>query len=223
MQLNLRNPSTQKWIIMTTLSFGLIYAYINFVYMPRSDRADKLAHDIDHERDLLTKGKRIAANFQTVEDDYDRLMQSWKIAQELLPTNREMESLLKSITEEGQKNDVNFMLFRPMDPIEKPYYWENPIQVRTLSTYHDLGIFMSSVASMGRIVNINNMKLSGYKPKKGRSMETVQADFIATIYIFKELGSSTEVIVPDDKTKGKKPKPKPGEESEEPKEKRGKA
>jgi type IV pilus assembly protein PilO len=222
MQINLRSATTQKWIIVCTLAFGAIYGYVNFLYFPREDECKRLTAEIQKEHDMLAKGKRIAANFQSVQDDYGRLMQSWKMAQELLPSHREMEGLLKAITLEGQERDVNFLLFRPMDPIEKPFYWENPIQIKTLSSYHDLGEFLSAVASLNRIVNVNNLKLSAYKPTKGRSPNTVEADFVATIYVFKELGSSTEVKAPEDPKASKIKKPKPKSVTEEEKQEKGK-
>jgi type IV pilus assembly protein PilO len=209
MKINLRSPATQKWVIGCTLLFGVTYGYVNFAYVPRSEKARKLTADIKTESELLDKGKRIAANFQTVEDDYGRLMQSWDIAHELLPTQREMEGLLKSITLEGQNRDVSFLLFKPLDPIERPYYWENPIQIKTLSNYHDLGDFLSAVAAMDRIVNINNIRLTAYKPNKGRSPHTVQAEFTASIYIFKDLGTpvATEADNAEGKAKAKAKKP----------------
>jgi Tfp pilus assembly protein PilO len=170
------------------------------VYVPRKDKIVKMEFDIDKEQQLLRKGKRIAANFQTVQDDYARLMDSWEIAIELLPTRQEMDGLLKTVSEKGKDRDVNFLLFRPMDPVEKPYYWEYPIQIKTLSRFHNLGNFLTDVASLDRIVNISNLNLSNYNPPRGESPYTVEADFEAIIYVFKELGSPVEVTAPvDDK------------------------
>lgn len=212
MQINLRSPRTQKAIILCALAFGLVYAYVNFVYTPRSETIKRLTAEIKTESDILAKGKRIAANFQTVQDDYARLMQSWDIAHELLPTQKEMEGLLKSVTLAGQEHDVTFLLFKPLDPVEKAYYWENPIQIKTLSRYHDLGKFFSDVASLDRIVNVNSLKLSGFKPNRGRSPYTVEAEFTASIYIFKELGAPTTTSAEQD-AKTKPGKPRPGDEA----------
>ena len=197
MRINLRNPSTQKWILGLGLVFAATYVYFNFVYMPRRALAAQLVKDIKHEADMLARGKRIAANFQTVEDDYNRMMASWNVAQNLLPSQREMEDLLKSVALEGQKHNVDFLLFRPSDPIEKPFYWENAIQVKTLSNYHDLGQFLSSVAALDRIVNITDLKLTAFVPNKGRSPNTVEANFTATIYIFKELAATVRTSAGD--------------------------
>lgn len=192
MSINLRSPSTQKLLIVVFLLFGAVYAYSNFVYTPRKDLAARLEKSIAEEQEMLTKGKRVAANFQTVQEDYARLMESWEVAIELLPTQQEMDALLKSISEEGSKRNVNFLLFRPLDPVEQPYYWEYPIQIKTLSQYHNLGRFISSIAGLERIVNVRNLKLNAYRPSKGRSPNTVEAEFMATIYVFKELGSPVQ-------------------------------
>lgn len=198
MNINLRSPSVQKTLLVAFLAVGGLYAYYNFVYVPRNDQIAKLEYDIEKEQQLLRKGKRIAANFQTVQDDYARLMDSWDIAIQLLPTKQEMDGLLKTVSEKGKNRDVNFLLFRPKDPIEKPYYWEYPIQIKTLSKYHNLGSFLTDVATLDRIVNINNMNLTSYVPPKGRSPYTVEADFEAVIYVFKELGSPVGVTPTDD-------------------------
>ncbi|NUO18405.1 type 4a pilus biogenesis protein PilO [bacterium] len=206
MSINLRSPSTQKLLIVVFLLFGAVYAYSNFVYTPRKDLAARLEKSIAEEQEMLTKGKRVAANFQTVQEDYARLMESWEVAIELLPTQQEMDALLKSISEEGSKRNVNFLLFRPLDPVEQPYYWEYPIQIKTLSQYHNLGRFISSIAGLERIVNVRNLKLNAYRPSKGRSPNTVEAEFMATIYVFKELGSPVQVTPKEDDKKGKRKK-----------------
>lgn len=206
MSINLRSPSTQKLLIVVFLLFGAVYAYSNFVYSPRKDLAARLEKNIAEEQELLTKGKRVAANFQTVQEDYARLMESWDVAIQLLPTQQEMDALLKSISEEGSKRDVNFLLFRPLDPVEQPYYWEYPIQIKTLSQYHNLGRFISSIAGLERIVNVRNLKLTAYRPNKGRSPNTVEAEFMATIYVFKELGSPVQVTPKEEEKKGKRRK-----------------
>ena len=94
MSINLRSQFVQKVLLIIFLAFGGLYGYYNFVYVPRSEKITKLEYDIEKEQQLLRKGKRIAANFQTVKDDYARLMASWEIAIELLPTKQEMDGLL---------------------------------------------------------------------------------------------------------------------------------
>jgi type IV pilus assembly protein PilO len=197
MRINLRDPSTQKWVLGIGLVFGVLYGYANFVYLPRRDQAARLEGDIKNETQMLAKGKRVAATYQSVQEAYAQLLLSWDVAQTLLPTQKEMEGLLRSVATEGQRHDVEFLLFRPLAPVERPYYWENAIAVKTLSSYHDLGRFLSSVAALDRIVNINNLRLTAFTPSHGRSPNTVEADFVATIYVFKDIGKPVNVVSND--------------------------
>jgi type IV pilus assembly protein PilO len=202
--MRLRDTATQKWIILVGLAIGLIYGYSNYVFRPRKDQIRETTEKLKLERERLERGKRVAKNFRSLQENYDQLLTNWGAALELLPTEKEMDDLLEKITIAGLRSEVTFLLFRPLEPVEHPYYWENPIQVKTVSTYHRLGEFFSKVAALPRIVNISKVRMGTWAPREERSSNTVEAEFVATIYIFKQLGTPASVSqVPD------APKPKP--------------
>ncbi len=194
--MRLRDPATQKWIILVGLAIGLVYGYSNYVFLPRKDQIRQTTEKLKVERERLEKGKRVAKNFRSLQEDYDQLLTNWGAALELLPTEKEMDDLLEKVTLAGLSSEVTFLLFRPMEPVEHPYYWENPIQVKTVSTYHRLGEFFSKVASLPRIVNISKVRMGAWAPREERSSNTVEAEFVATIYIFKQLGMPATVSPP---------------------------
>ncbi|MBM3325276.1 MAG: hypothetical protein FJY66_06370, partial [Calditrichaeota bacterium] len=106
-----------------------------------------------------------------------------------------------------QSSEVIFLLFRPLEPVEHPYYWEHPIQVRTLSTYHRLGEFLSKVAALRRIVNISQLKMTAWSSREERTPNTVESEFVATIYIFKQPGTPATVKVTESSARPKAPNP----------------
>jgi Tfp pilus assembly protein PilO len=192
--MRLRDPATQKWIIMVGLTIGLVYGFSNYVFLPRKEQIRQATEKLKNERERLEKGKRVAKNFRSIQEDYDQLLVNWGAALELLPTEKEMDDLLEQVTLAGLRSEVTFLLFKPLEPIEHPYYWENPIQIKTLSTYHRLGEFFSKVASLPRMVNISKVRMGAWAPREERSSNTVEADFVATIYIFKQLGTPATVV-----------------------------
>ena len=190
MNLNIRDPKIQKIVIVTALAAALVYVYFNFVYANRNDAIKELRAQIEEKQELLERGKRVANNFQKVQTDFQNLLEVWETAQKLLPTQKEMEDLLKDITLAGQKSGVTFLLFRPMNATEHDYYFEHPIQIKTSSTYHQLGKFLSNIATMNRIVNVMELKCTAIRPRKGEvTKDTVQGDFIVVIYVFKEFAA----------------------------------
>jgi len=56
---------------------------------------------------------------------------------------------------------------------------------------------------------VNTVKLTGYKPNRGRSPFTVEAEFTASIYIFKELGSPVTTAVEQEPKNARPGPPRP--------------
>jgi type IV pilus assembly protein PilO len=193
----LRKPVIQKWLLLGGLVIALVYGYSNYVYRPRQEAIRESSEKLKQEWERLERGKRVAKSYRTLQANYAQLTVNWEAALELLPTEKEMDDLLKRITLAGRSSEVTFLLFRPLDAVEHPYYWENPIRVKTLSTYHRLGQFLSRVAALPRIVNISGLRMTAWAPRKGRSVNTVEAEFLATIYIFKPLGTTPAVSPPE--------------------------
>ena len=149
-----------------------------------------LRTELAEKQELLERGKRVARNFQSVQEDFENLLSVWETAETLLPTQKEMEGLLKDITLAGQTSGVTFLLFKPMETKEHDYYFEFPIQIKTTSTFHELGQFLSRIATMSRIVNVMDMKSTAIRPRKGESLrDTVQSDFTVVIYVFKDFAA----------------------------------
>ena len=190
MKINFRDLKTQKMVIVVALSVTLVYVYFNYIYTGRTQVIADLKTEYTEKQDLLDRGKRVAQNFQNVQEDFQHLLNVWETAQTILPTEKIMEQLLKDITLAGQKNGVTFLLFKPLSPVERDYYFEHPIQIKTSSNYHQLGRFLSKIATLERIVNINKMNLTTIRPRKNQpTRDTVQGNFEVVIYVFKEFAA----------------------------------
>jgi type IV pilus assembly protein PilO len=116
--------------------------------------------------------------------EFELLNQRWAVAQELLPSQKEVASLLRKVTIAGQEAGVHFLLFKPGDPKPSTYFTENPVQVSVTGGFHRAGSFLGEISDLSRLVNVSQLKLKGFD--KGDLDETVQADFVATAYTLAE-------------------------------------
>ena len=82
------------------------------------------------------------------------------MASELLPTDRQLPTLLRKITLAGQQTGVTFTLFRPGGMKPSDYHTEMPISVAVSGDYHSVGSFLAELANMRRIVTVSNLKLT---------------------------------------------------------------
>jgi type IV pilus assembly protein PilO len=58
---------------------------------------------------------------------------------------------------------LTFDLFKPGSVVVRDYYAEQPIEIRVVGSYHDIGAFASDMANLPRIVTLNNMSLNTTK------------------------------------------------------------
>ena len=83
--------------------------------------------------------------------------------QKQLPGKAEMAALLSDINQAGIGRGLTFDLFKPGSVVVRDYYAEQPIEIRVVGSYHDIGAFASDMANLPRIVTLNNMTLSSTK------------------------------------------------------------
>jgi type IV pilus assembly protein PilO len=83
--------------------------------------------------------------------------------QKQLPGKAEMAALLSDINQAGTGRGLTFDLFKPGSVVVRDYYAEQPIDIRVVGAYHDIGAFASDMANLPRIVTLNNMSLTTAK------------------------------------------------------------
>ncbi|MGV7208025.1 type 4a pilus biogenesis protein PilO [Oxalobacteraceae bacterium A2-2] len=79
--------------------------------------------------------------------------------QKQLPSKAEMAALLSDINQAGVGRGLQFELFKPGQVAVRDYYAELPIDIKVSGAYHDIGAFAGDMASLPRIVTLNNMNL----------------------------------------------------------------
>jgi type IV pilus assembly protein PilO len=85
------------------------------------------------------------------------------LVKQALPNKKEIPGLLISISQSGHDCGLEFLLFQPQNEIPKDFYAEIPVSITVTGGYHNLGQFLSKVASLSRVVNIQNLSL---RPEK---------------------------------------------------------
>jgi len=187
--MDLKDPKTQKLILMgagiaVLVYFFLIADYVPFNFPARNKEISALKDDYTKKMSELTKAQQLVNRLPELKKEFELLNQRWTVAQELLPSQKEVASLLRKVTIAGQESGVHFLLFKPGDPKPSTYFTENPVQVSVTGGFHRAGAFLGEISDLSRLVNVSQLKLKGFD--KGDLDETVQADFVATAYTLAE-------------------------------------
>jgi len=192
--MDIKDPKTQKLIMIVAGTAALVYFYIfadfvPFNYKARAAEISRLKAEHTRCMNELTKAQQLVNRLPELKREFALLTQRWQVAQELLPTQKEVASLLRKVTMAGQESGVKFLLFKPAEPTKKTDFTENPVQVSVTGGFHRAGAFFGEIADLSRLVNVSQLRLKGFD--KGDLDDTVQADFIATAYTLAE-GTTAE-------------------------------
>ncbi|HMI32490.1 MAG TPA: type 4a pilus biogenesis protein PilO [Candidatus Limnocylindrales bacterium] len=187
--MDFKDPKTQKLMLIGAgigilVYFYLIADYVPFNYRARAKEIGKMKAEYTQKMSELTKAQQLVNRLPELKKEFELLNQRWAVAQELLPSQKEVASLLRKVTIAGQEAGVHFLLFKPGDPKPSTYFTENPVQVSVTGGFHRAGSFLGEISDLSRLVNVSQLKLKGFD--KGDLDETVQADFVATAYTLAE-------------------------------------
>ncbi|MCK4538813.1 MAG: type 4a pilus biogenesis protein PilO [Candidatus Krumholzibacteria bacterium] len=206
--MDFKDPQVQKSIIVGILLLivGYVYFFTTFMpffFNPQKAKISSLASEYEKMSAELEKARQTVGNLAKLESEYNRLHEKWVAAQSLLPQQEEVAKLLRKITRAGNQAGIEFHLFQPQPVIQKEFVAENPVKIKVQGQYHDVGIFLSKVANLDRILNVHGLKIYPMKSKKtstdklGRS-HTIEAEMYISAYTLTEGG---EVINEDAKKK----------------------
>ncbi len=82
--------------------------------------------------------------------------------EQLIPQSEEVPELLNDMSTEARLSGVNLASIRPEPSQPGPYYTKQSYQIEVIGAYHDVGEFLTSVASLSRIITPVEMSLSPF-------------------------------------------------------------
>src|SRR5262245_27763189 len=182
---DIKSPGAQKLLLAIILAGGALGVYFGTHLLPwtfpkGSERIADLKSQYEQKSAELARARASVADLPRFEAEYDQLHQRWEMASELLPTERQLPTLLRKITLAGQQTGVTFTMFRPGAVQPSDYHTEMPIAVSGSGDYHAVGSFLAELANMRRIVTVSNLKLTTNNKVDGTG--STVAEFTASAY-----------------------------------------
>ncbi|WP_374089552.1 type 4a pilus biogenesis protein PilO [Methylomicrobium lacus] len=142
-------------------------------YYDTMDQLDELQRLENKEAELKTSfanKQRKAVNLPEYVKQLEQIQGSLGEMLKQMPTEEEVASLLVDISQTGLASGLEFRLFKPASPVAKDFYSELPIDIQVIGRYEELGLFVSGLASLPRIVTVHNVAISPLDNTKGGVM-----------------------------------------------------
>lgn len=168
-------------ILLGTLAL-LAGLFVYFVYMPKNQEIDRYEREIASLDQQIAKAKLAKKRLDEQRMKKELVETQFQEALRLLPNEREIPNLLRTITQLGRESNLEFRLFSPKNEREKDFYKEIPVSMEVSGLYHDVAVFFDKVGKMDRIVNIIDVNI---RPVNERSTELITSCEAVT-YRFKK-------------------------------------
>ena len=177
-------PNKQKAALLF-LTLVLVGAAFYFgLIKPKYEQFKALQVQLTDLQNQIQENKKIADNLPKLKREYEQLKRELDAALTELPNQKEIPSLLTSITNVGKSSGLDFLLFRPKPEQPKDFYSEVPVDIVVSGSFYNVANFFVAVGNLPRIVNINNVAVSDIKDAGGRTMMKVNC--LATTFRFLE-------------------------------------
>ena len=180
----LKFPAYQRIIILVAILLVIVGGFVYLLYLPKQEELSNLQEQRGTLQAKLQQDRRIANDLPKFQAEYKKMQD--QLAQTLaeLPNEKEIPSLLTSISSLAKDNGLEVLRFRPGGEVKKGFYAEVPVSLQLVGSYHDVALFFQAVSDLSRIVNINNLSMSNPKTVAGQTVLSV--DCLATTFRFLE-------------------------------------
>lgn len=187
--IDFKDPKFIRWaaailVVAVLAPLWFTQTFLPMTYASRQIKVKQLEQRHGELSRDLEKAHLLVRNLERVEREYETLRGQWAVASTLLPVENEMPALLRKVTAAGSQSGVDFKLFRPEPAVAREFYTDNPVSVRVQGGYHQTGVFLSRLANLNRIVNVDGIRMEGLGPNADESNEsyTVETELRLTAY-----------------------------------------
>ncbi len=180
------NKIRQQVILLVVAFVAVCLLFYNFLLAPLNLKTRDLQAKVNQQEAKLAQLKIRAQELPKLKAEMDLLKTEVAELEKLLPKDREMPALLRTITRKAQRYGllINNFVAGKIEP--KDNYSEMPFQVNLRGRYHPLARFLTDIGQENRLMSSRNLRLT-YSPAANKADPTnIVVDFSLVAYMYKE-------------------------------------
>ncbi len=157
--MDLKNPKTQKFLLVGIGLFLVVYFWYSKVYQGYENKV--IARSQEYER-IQTELKNVEMKFRslgTLKEEYRQLTYRYRGVERLLPEAQSVPDFLSEIHSAALESNSQIVEITPLGVAPDGFYNKDAYRVTVNTTYHDLGWFLADVANFPFIVNVSNVEM----------------------------------------------------------------
>lgn len=183
----------KPWYVSAGVAAGLAIAVVAAAHFTKFDtmRKDIQRQDgqIAELEKKINEGRSAQKSLPQFREEVGRLELELDKLKKILPTERNMEGLLRRVRALTEQGDFTLTSLTPRGRAERDFFWDWPIQVRLSGSYHNLALFFDRLSRLSRIFNVEEVRLA---PARGNTRHSINASFTMKTYLYIERSDEEE-------------------------------
>ena len=189
----------QKRLIAVAACILPCVAFFFLAYSPKTSEIKTLETKKAGIEEEIRKVEKIAADLEKHKAEMAEVQRQFAEASLLLPDEKEIPSLLSTISGQATASGLDVLSFKPLPEKPQQFYAEIPVDIGVQGSYHNVGIFLDKISKLPRVVSVNNIKMDSPKQLGGEMI--LNSTFQLVTYRFLD---PAEIAANAKDTKGKK-------------------
>jgi type IV pilus assembly protein PilO len=155
------DPKTRKNLIYGAVLLVVVtaFAYMQY-YSPRQAENAELETQLASIQQANSRARGLTRGATSPEEALELFRRQLAVVEGLIPSSEELPDLLDAISAEAQRTGVEISLIQPVSATEERYYTRRIYDMAVLGHYHEIGEFLTRVASLPRIVTPIDLRLA---------------------------------------------------------------
>lgn len=216
-------PLLHKAIAVCVLYALIGYFFWFLVFQSAWEKKASLEGTIEGLKTRISSQEAVVARKARHIQEVDALKEQFRLALLKLPDRKDIPHLLRSISLEGKRSGLDFVLFEPVppappavkatttpapkkgeeapvEPDKEQFYETISIKMTVRARFHETLSFFDRIARLPRIINLDTIAM-GERTKIGARGDLLTATAVIKTYMFKDVKSGGGVGKADGKGK----------------------
>lgn len=174
----------QNIIVILLFIVLIAYAGNRFLLGPQKVKYNEAWTTLDQTQKKLAEMQQRALDLPRLRAERELLNREVAELEKLLPLEKEIPQLLRSMTKTAQQYQLKITQITPQAVVPQANYNELPFLISVQGTYHSLGLFLADMGQGGRLMSSRNLTIAPIDSTKN-GPASISATFVLVAYTFK--------------------------------------
>lgn len=162
-----------KLFMAVVLGVGIIGLGYHYIIKPqRAELETAEGKEPGLKANFLEK-KELAINLDAYKQQMIDAEETFGVLLKQLPNESEIPDLIIDMTQVGLSRGLQFEQIKPGVTVEKDFFAEKRVNIRVNGEYYQIASFISDIAALPRIINVDNFTLSRVGNSRNLKLEAV--------------------------------------------------